>query len=145
MSSAPLQLPMPLFTGLLKTFSLIFIVTGSFAILLGLDSIRALSPPLAPGALPTNSPVVSDAQTRFFGAIWAGYGMMLWWASNNVSNRHTHLVLLAGISFVSGVGWAPSVLRYGVSAVRIQDITAIDVLGALYDTLLWLLRVLKWL
>lgn len=131
MSSPSTQRASALLSGSLKAFSLVSIATGSFDIFLGLEGIKALCEPLAPTAIPATSSFAAlvDTQTRFFGAMWAGYGVMLWWTSNDVVNRRTPLALLAGILFVSGVGRAASALQYGFSAPWIQAITAIDVLA----------------
>lgn len=53
---------------------------------------------------------VADSQIRFLGSAWAGWGAMLWWASNDVNARRTPLAILGGAFFLGGIGRTLSIL-----------------------------------
>jgi hypothetical protein len=93
---------------------------------LGIDMINSIS-----GPLPTRSPAVAlvDSQIRFLGAMWAGYGMMLWWTSNDLETRRTPLGLLGAIMFLAGLGRLLSGLSHGFSATWVQVATAAELFG----------------
>ena len=62
------------------------------------------------------STAVADSQIRFLGSVWAGYGVMLWWASNSLKTRRVPLALLGGIMFAGGLGRTLSALKHGFGA-----------------------------
>ena len=59
---------------------------------------------------------VTDSQIRFFGTVWAGYGIAMWWASNDMRARKMPIALLGGISLAAGVGRALSAFKHGFGA-----------------------------
>lgn len=59
---------------------------------------------------------VADSQIRFFGSAWAGYGVLLWWASDDLRSRQTPLALLGGVSLAAGIGRMVSSMKFGFGA-----------------------------
>ncbi|KAM5355175.1 hypothetical protein ACJ41O_001821 [Fusarium nematophilum] len=98
----------------LKGISIFSIVTGSLDVLLG----TRLIVPAPDQQLPFDPPALAlvDSQLRFLGAMWAGYGTLLWWASNDVRARRVPLALLGVAMLAGGVGRLASGLSYGWSA-----------------------------
>ncbi|GAM86221.1 hypothetical protein ANO11243_042330 [Dothideomycetidae sp. 11243] len=80
---------------------------------------------------PAASPVtaITDSQVRFLGSAWAGWGVMLWWASNDVRGRQTPLALLGGVIFAGGIGRALSARRFGFGAQWIPVVMWVELLG----------------
>ncbi|THC91133.1 hypothetical protein EYZ11_009403 [Aspergillus tanneri] len=99
-----------LFPTTLKACSMFAMLTGSMDVIFGADMITS-----AAGPLPLGSPAITllDSQIRYLGAMWAGYGVMLWWTSNDLQTRKAPLDLLAGIMFVGGIGRLVSGMRAG--------------------------------
>ena len=96
----------------LKVCSAFAVLTGSLDICLGTTMLGG------DAVFPRNSPqtAIADSQIRFFGSVWAGYGIMLWWTSNDVKARGTPLALLGGICLLAGVGRLVSGLTVGFGA-----------------------------
>jgi hypothetical protein len=102
----------PLISRTLKVCSAFAILTGSLDISLGTTMLGgdAVFPPTSPQT------AITDSQIRFFGSVWAGYGVMLWWTSNDLKARQTPLALLGGICLLAGVGRLVSGLKVGFGA-----------------------------
>ena len=115
-----------LFPRILKACSLFSIITGSMDVCRGIDMMNSIS-----GPIPIRSPAIAlvDSQIRFLGAMWAGYGMMLWWTSNDLKTRRIPLGLLGGIMFLGGLGRLLSGLSHGFSATWVQVATAAELFG----------------
>ncbi|OWT42582.1 hypothetical protein VFPPC_18273 [Pochonia chlamydosporia 170] len=116
---------------LLKVGALFAITTGSADILFGLKPFTYTSGPLS-----VNPSVyaVIDNQVRFFGAVWAGYGAILWWTANDLKTRRTPLGILCGIMIVGGIGRLASALTHGFGATWTAVATFLELFGppALY-------------
>ncbi|CAG7558677.1 unnamed protein product [Fusarium equiseti] len=113
----------PYLTGGLRLFSVFSIVTGSAVVLRG----HELLIPTAERALlakPTLS--ILDNQVRFLGTTWAGYGTLLWWATNDLLTRQAPLALLGAIMFVAGIARLSFGLLLGWGAPNLKVATAIE-------------------
>ncbi|KAK6079527.1 hypothetical protein SCUP234_05696 [Seiridium cupressi] len=110
----------------LKAFSIVSIATGSADVLFGIRMIAT-----KPGESAPKPATVSlmDSQLRFLGAMWAGYGMILWWASNNLVSRRVPLAVLGGVMFLGGLGRAASGLSHGMAATWVKVATAVELVG----------------
>ncbi|KAK3067283.1 hypothetical protein LTR53_015936 [Teratosphaeriaceae sp. CCFEE 6253] len=118
-------LPPSAVAGTLKAFSLFAIATGTLDILLG--TAMAGTPAESPATSPTMRLI--DSQLRFLGAMWAGYGLMLWWITDDLPGRRTPLALLSGVMVAGGVGRAISGARYGFSATWVAVAMWVELLG----------------
>ena len=80
-----------------------------------------------PAGLPSTA--IADSQIRFFGSVWAGYGVMLWWTSNDLRTRQVPLVLLGGVCFVAGLGRMLSSFKHGFGATWVKVAMWAELLG----------------
>ena len=114
----------------LKVFSIFAIVTGGLDASLGIGMFSGES---AFSATKTVMAIV-DSQVRFLGTTWAGYGVMLWWASNDLRARQVPLALLGGIMTFGGIGRLLSSLQHGFGAGWIRVAMWFELIfpGALY-------------
>ncbi|KAI1618380.1 hypothetical protein EDD37DRAFT_663188 [Exophiala viscosa] len=110
----------------LKGISLFSICTGTADVLLGASSVYNFSG----HPFPVNSPaaVFIDSQLRFLGGMWAGWGVMMWWASNDLRSRRTPLALLGGIMAFSGTGRVISGLKHGFGSKVVAAAAAVELL-----------------
>ncbi|KAI1038841.1 hypothetical protein LB503_007886 [Fusarium chuoi] len=101
----------------LKIFAVFSMFTGTVDLITGH---KLVIPESERALLPTPTLAFVDNQLRFLGAIWSGYGMILWWASRNLHTRKVPLSLLGTAMFLAGVGrltsglslgWTPSWLK----------------------------------
>lgn len=72
---------------------------------------------------------VTDSQIRFFGSAWAGYGAMLWWASNDVHARSTPLAILGGAMILGGFGRSLSMLLHRIVSPAFVVFIVVEILG----------------
>ena len=72
--------------------------------------------------IPFSAPAtaVVDSQLRFLGSVWTGYGVILWWASDDLRGRQVHLALFGGTMVVGGVERMMSAYQHGFGAVWVQ-------------------------
>ena len=71
---------------------------------------------------------VFNNQIRFWGAIWFGYGVLLWWTSNDLRGRAAVFRILMATLFLSGLGRASSVLQFGWASTPFTNAMAIELL-----------------
>ncbi|KAI9149022.1 hypothetical protein HJFPF1_11067 [Paramyrothecium foliicola] len=84
----------------LKTTGAACLGSGALHVLMGPNfALRLFG---APPWSPVN--VIVGSEYRFFGGVWAGYGAMLWWVSNDVRARRTPLAILMGSMVFGAVG-----------------------------------------
>jgi hypothetical protein len=109
----------------LKVCSAFAVATGSVDLCLGTSALGG-SQVFTPGSTIT---AIADSQIRFFGSVWAGYGVMLWWTSNDLRTRQTPLALLGGISFVAGLGRLLASSKHGFGAAWVRVAMWAELLG----------------
>ncbi|KAF5984432.1 hypothetical protein FCOIX_2690 [Fusarium coicis] len=106
----------------LKIFAIFSMFTGTVDLITGH---KLVIPESERALLPTPTLAFVDSQLRFLGAIWSGYGMVLWWASNNLQARKVPLSLLGTAMVIAGIGrltsgltlgWTPSGLKIAAAA-----------------------------
>ncbi|WP_420137072.1 DUF4345 domain-containing protein [Sphingomonas sp.] len=56
-------------------------------------------------------------QIAFWGTMWLGYGVLLWWATRDLAGRAPVARFLIAALFVSGLARAYSSVRYGLPAM----------------------------
>ena len=108
----------------LKVGSAFAVATGTMDVLLGAQTLETATG----AAFPMNSAaaVLADSQLRFFGGIWAGYGLMLWWTSNDLRSRRVPLAILGSVVLLGGIGRSISGALYGFGSSLIVAFTAIE-------------------
>lgn len=108
---------------------------GIACVLIGLGHIA-----VGPEAVPdTGTPTATDdSQNRFFGAIFAGYGLAWIWAARRSPIPGDAVRWLAGIFFVGGLARLVSVAAHGWPHGFVIGLTVVELaLPALY---FWLVR-----
>lgn len=79
-------------------------------------------------------PVLNN-QIKFWGAIWFGFGLALWWTTNDLWGRSAMLRILLATLILSGLGRALSVLLYGWAGPPLTIAMVIEIAGSI--GLLW--------
>ena len=83
-------------------------------------------------------PVLNN-QIAFWGAIWLGYGVALWWTSGDPLTRSSVARILLGTLFLSGLARGYSLLLYGFPGPVLAGAMAVE-LGLSPILFLWLNR-----
>jgi hypothetical protein len=96
-----------------KTLCLIPLATGGLDLLLGAKALGATGAHLPVDAL---SDPTLNSQLRFFGAIWLGFGVMLWCTTTDLKANAAWFQLLCGVLVLSGVGRVISLVQFGLPA-----------------------------
>lgn len=110
----------------LKVGSVFAMATGTMDVLLGAQTLENTSG--VPFPINTPAAVLADSQLRFLGGIWAGYGLMLWWAASDLRARRVPLALLGGVMVFGGIGRSISGALYGFGSSLIVGFTAIELI-----------------
>lgn len=110
---------------ILKVSSAFAILTGSLDTILGVKALGGASV-FTPGSATT---AFADSQFRFLGSMWASYGVVLWWVSNDVKNRKVPLALMGGMMFVGGLGRVLSEIQHGCGAAWVRGAIVVELLG----------------
>ncbi len=118
----------------LKLTSAFAVVTGLMNLIAGVGWLETITG--VPLPVENRAAVFADSQLRFFGAIWAGYGAMLWWASNDVRGRRVPLTIMACTMALSGIGRTISGFQHGFSSAFTATFPAIELLA---PSALWFL------
>ena len=115
-----------LLSGGLKVFALFSMFTGTVDVVLGH---KMLIPASERSLLPRSTLAVLDNQLRFLGTMWAGYGSILWWTTNDLTSRQIPLSLLGLFMFLAGVGRLTSGLTYGWGASWTKIAAGVELVG----------------
>ena len=109
----------------LKGGAIFAVATGILDVCLGISTVSSASD------FPVGSTAAArvDSQFRFLGSTWAGYGLMLWWASNDLRSRQVPFAILGAIIVAGGVGRVLSARRYGFGARWMQVAMWAELLG----------------
>ncbi len=84
---------------------------------------------------------VLNNQIAFWGAIWLGFGILLWWASNDPLNRATVARMLFIVLFMSGLARGYAWVRWGYPGPVLTGAMAIELVLS-PALLFWLDRLL---
>ena len=79
---------------------------------------------------------VLNSEIRFWGAIWFGFGLILWRASSRFTTDPGLFRLLCGIVLASGVGRLVSAIQYGLPGTILTGAMGLELLGGA-GLLLW--------
>ncbi|KAF4337515.1 hypothetical protein FBEOM_8613 [Fusarium beomiforme] len=110
-------------SGGLKLFAIFSMFTGTADLIGGY---KLIIPASQRSLLPAPTLSIVDSQLRFLGTMWAGYGLTLWWASNNLQTRTTPLALLGAVMVLAGLGRLTSGLTLGWGAPWLKIATAVE-------------------
>lgn len=115
-------------TIVIRMFCVLPFLTGA-ADLFGGTDILVLAGAILPKDV-TLDPVLNN-QIKFWGAIWLGYGLLLWWTSYDVRARSTVLRLLLATLLLSGLGRALSVLQFGWASPALTIAMIAEIVGSI--------------
>jgi len=107
-----------------KVGSAFALITGTSDVLLGVGIVERTTGV----SFPVNSAaaVFADSQIRFLGGMWAGWGAMLWWASNDLRTRRVPLAILGTVMVLSGIGRSISGVLHGFGSGLVVGATAVE-------------------
>ena len=77
-----------------------------------------------------SDPILNN-QIGFWGAIWFGFGLALWWASNDVVPRAALLRILFATLLLSGLGRALSVTLHGWAGAPLAVAMVVELAGSI--------------
>lgn len=124
-SSAGLEFPS--LSVVLRIFCVLPFVTGVLDLFIG-ARIFALSGTEIPASVVTDPNL--NNQIKFWGAIWFGYGLSLWWVSSDLRQRATLFRILMYTLLLSGLGRALSVYQYGPGSAFSTGAMLVELLGS---------------
>ena len=113
-------------TTLLKFIAPIPMVVGLMHIVLGLQTDVLLGAKVAVELL---SDPVLDSQNRFYGAIFMGYGALIFLCTTNLRQHATLFRILSGGVFLGGLARVVSIVLHGVPPTPVLGLIAIELLG----------------
>ena len=116
----------------LRIFCVIPFVTGAVDMIGGAKFLAATGANLPPQSIA--DPLLNN-QMGFWGGIWFGFGITLWYASARLRTDPALLRILLGVLFLSGVGRAISVAFHGWT---VPVLTAAMLLELIGPALIWL-------
>lgn len=96
---------------IVKILCAIPLLTGLLDLVLGASALSAVAAKLSAEAL--GDPNL-NTQIRFFGAIWLGFGVLLWRVSNDLIAQASTFRVMCGILIVSGLGRLISLFQFGM-------------------------------
>jgi hypothetical protein len=102
---------------------------GAIPVITGILTMFGLSDPLYASAhLPPNT--LLDSNLRFFGGVWLGLGLAVWWLVPAIEKRGTVYRILWGMIFLGGVGRALSIIVAGPPPAPFIAFTILELVGA---------------
>ena len=113
-------------TTLLKFIAPIPMVVGLMHIVLGLQTDVLLGAKVAVELL---SDPVLDSQNRFYGAIFMGYGALIFLCTTNLRQHATLFRILSGGVFLGGLARVVSIVLHGVPSTPVLGLIVIELLG----------------
>lgn len=103
---------MTAFRAAIRALALIALLTGTVDVVLGLQAQQSIGAALEEGY---GDPLL-NSQIRYLGAVWFGFGALLWHCLGDLAR---HAAILRGallIVFLGGLGRLASVLQFGFPA-----------------------------
>jgi hypothetical protein len=102
---------------------------GVIPVLTGIIGMFGLSDPIYASAnIPANA--VLDSNLRFFGGVWLGLGLALYWLIPSIDRQAVLFRVLWGMIFVGGIGRLLSMLFLGWPPPPFIGFTALEIIGA---------------
>ena len=111
----------------LRVFCVVPFLTGAADLWLG-AKILTLSGVRMPEQVTRDA--ILNSEIRFWGAIWFGYGVALWWASFDLRGRADVLRILLGTLFLSGLGRALSAAQFGWPSSLLTGAMILEIVGS---------------
>ena len=109
-----------------RAFCLLILFAGLVHLVDGVSFLLVAGAPVA-GIF--NDPVL-NSQVRFWGAIWFGFGIVLWHAGNRLETDPALFRLLCGILGLSGLARLESAVVFGLPGQMLTSAMAITLIAA---------------
>jgi uncharacterized protein YjeT (DUF2065 family) len=107
------------------------IATGLLAaipVLTGIITMFGLSDPIyAAAKIPANALV--DSNLRFFGGVWLGLGLALYWLIPSIERQTVLFRVVWGMIFLGGIGRLLSMVFLGAPPLPFVGFTALEIIG----------------
>lgn len=102
---------------------------GAVPVFTGLLTMLGLGDPLyAAMNLPQNATL--DSNLRFFGGVWLGLGLTVWWLVPRVATQTALFRAIWLMIFLGGIGRLASLLVAGVPMLPFVGFTVLEMMGA---------------
>jgi hypothetical protein len=112
-----------------RTLQILTGLLGAIPVITGMLTMFGLDDPLYASAhLPSN--VLLDSNLRFFGGMWLGLGLAVWWLVPAIEKRGSLYRILWGMIFLGGIGRVLSMIFAGVPPAPFIGFTILEILGA---------------
>ncbi len=102
---------------------------GAVPVLTGLISMMGLSDPLY-AALNLPQDATLDSNMRFFGGVWLGLGLSVWWLVPRIATETALFRAVWLMIFLGGIGRLVSLLAVGLPLLPFVGFTALEIVGA---------------
>jgi len=102
---------------------------GTIPVLTGLVTMLGLSDPIYASAWIAPNALL-DSNLRFFGGVWLGLGMALYWLIPNVERQTQLFRVLWGMIFLGGIGRLMSMMFVALPPLPFVGFTALEIIGA---------------
>ena len=104
-------------------------ILGAIPVITGVVTLFGLSDPIyASAGIPPNA--LLDSNLRFFGGVWLGLGIGLYWLLPNIEKQTLLFRVLWGMIFLGGVGRLLSMWFLALPPVPFIGFTVLEILGA---------------
>ena len=107
------------------------IATGLLAaipVLTGIITMFGLSDPIyAAAKIPANA--LLDSNLRFFGGVWLGLGLALYWLIPSIERQTVLFRVVWGMIFLGGIGRLLSMIFLGAPPLPFVGFTALEIIG----------------
>jgi hypothetical protein len=104
-------------------------VLGAIPVVTGIITMFGLSDPIyASASIPANA--LLDSNLRFFGGVWLGLGIALYWLIPNIEKQTVLFRVLWGMIFLGGIGRLLSMVFLGLPPLPFVGFTALEIIGA---------------
>ena len=102
---------------------------GVIPVLTGIITMFGLSDPIyAAAKIPANA--LLDGNLRFFGGVWLGLGLALYWLIPSVERQTVLFRVVWGMIFLGGIGRLLSMIFLGAPPLPFVGFTALEIIGA---------------
>jgi uncharacterized protein YjeT (DUF2065 family) len=102
---------------------------GAIPVLTGIITMFGLSDPIyAAAKIPANA--LLDSNLRFFGGVWLGLGLALYWLIPSIERQTVLFRVLWGMIFLGGIGRSLSIIFLGWPPLPFVGFTALEIIGA---------------
>jgi hypothetical protein len=102
---------------------------GVIPVVIGIITMFGLSDPIYAAAnIPANA--LLDSNLRFFGGVWLGLGLALYWLIPSIDRQTVLFRVLWGMIFLGEIGRLLSMIFLGAPPLPFIGFTALEIIGA---------------